>query len=33
MLAAAQAPVTSFTRLNSRLKAGDTVWVTDAPGP
>ena len=30
--AAAQAPVTSFDQLNTRLKPGDTVWVTDAQG-
>ena len=30
--ATAQEPVTSFDRLNTRLKAGDTVWVTDAQG-
>jgi hypothetical protein len=31
-LAAAQAPVTSFDQLNTRLKPGDTVWVTDGQG-
>jgi hypothetical protein len=31
-LAAAQEPVTSFDRLNTRLKPGDTVWLTDAQG-
>jgi len=31
-LAAAQAPVTSFDQLNTRLKPGDTIWVTDAQG-
>ena len=30
--AAAQAPVRSFDQLNTRLKAGDTVYVTDAQG-
>ena len=30
--AAAQAPVTSFDQLNTRLKPGDTVWVTDGQG-
>jgi hypothetical protein len=30
--AAAQQPVKSFDQLNTRLKAGDTVWVTDAQG-
>ena len=29
---AAQEPVTSFDQLNTRLKVGDTVWVTDAHG-
>ena len=29
---AAQEPVKSFDQLNTRLKAGDTVWVTDAQG-
>jgi len=31
-LAAAQEPVKSFDQLNTRLKPGDTVWVTDAQG-
>jgi hypothetical protein len=31
-LAAAQEPVKSFDQLNTRLKVGDTVWVTDAQG-
>jgi hypothetical protein len=31
-LAAAQEPVTSFDQLNTRLKPGDKVWVTDAQG-
>ena len=31
-LAAAQEPVTSFDQLNTRLKVGDTVWITDAQG-
>lgn len=31
-LAAAQEPVKSFDQLNTRLKAGDTVRVTDAQG-
>ena len=31
-LSAAQEPVTSFDQLNTRLKVGDTVWVTDAQG-
>jgi len=30
--AAAQEPVKSFDQLNTRLKVGDTVWVTDAQG-
>jgi hypothetical protein len=30
--AAAQEPVRSFDQLNTRLKVGDTVWVTDASG-
>jgi len=30
--ATAQEPVTSFDRLNTRLKVGDTIWVTDAQG-
>ena len=29
---AAQQPVRSFDQLNTRLKPGDTVWVTDAGG-
>jgi hypothetical protein len=29
---AAQEPVTAFDQLNTRLKPGDTVWVTDAQG-
>jgi hypothetical protein len=29
---AAQDPVMSFDQLNTRLKVGDTVWVTDAQG-
>ena len=31
-LSAAQEPVQSFDQLNTRLKVGDTVWVTDAEG-
>jgi hypothetical protein len=31
-LAAAQEPVKSFDQLNTRLKPGDTVWVTDMQG-
>jgi hypothetical protein len=31
-LAAAQEPVTSFDQLNTRLRVGDTVWVTDVQG-
>ena len=31
-IAAAQEPVTSFDQLDTRLKPGDTVWVTDAQG-
>jgi len=31
-LVAAQEPVKSFDQLNTRLKVGDTVWVTDAQG-
>jgi hypothetical protein len=31
-LAAAQEPVQSFDQLNTRLKAGGKVWVTDAQG-
>jgi hypothetical protein len=30
--ALAQQPVRSFDQLNTRLKAGDTVWITDAQG-
>jgi hypothetical protein len=30
--AAAQEPVRSFDQLNTRLKPGDTVWVTDMQG-
>ena len=30
--AGAQEPVKSFDQLNTRLKVGDTVWVTDAQG-
>jgi hypothetical protein len=30
--AAAQEPVRSFDQLDTRLKAGDTVWVADASG-
>jgi len=30
--ASAQEPVRSFEELNTRLKVGDTVWVTDALG-
>ena len=30
--AMAQEPVRDFTQLNTRLKPGDTVWVTDAAG-
>jgi hypothetical protein len=29
---AAQKPVTSFDQLDTRLKPGDTVWVTDGQG-
>jgi hypothetical protein len=32
VVATAQEPVTSFDQLNTRLKVGDTVWVTDAQG-
>jgi len=32
VMAAAQDPVKSFDLLNTRLKPGDTVWVTDAEG-
>jgi hypothetical protein len=31
-LAAAQEPVRDFSQLDTRLKPGDTVWVTDAQG-
>ena len=31
-LAAAQEPVRDFAQLNTRLKPGDTVWVTDSQG-
>jgi len=31
-LAAAQEPVRTFDQLDTRLKPGDTVWVTDAQG-
>ena len=31
-LAAAQEPVRDFTQLNTRLRPGDTIWVTDAQG-
>ena len=31
-VAAAQEPVASFDQLNTRLKPGDTIWVTDAQG-
>ena len=31
-LSTAQEPVKSFDQLNTRLKPGDTVWVTDAAG-
>ena len=31
-LGAAQEPVTSFDQLNTRLKVGNEVWVTDAQG-
>jgi hypothetical protein len=30
--ATAQEPVMSFDQLNTRLKIGDTIWVTDAQG-
>jgi hypothetical protein len=30
--AAAQEPVRSFDQLNTRLKPGDTIWITDAQG-
>ena len=32
LVAAAQEPVTSFDQLNTRLKIGDTIYVTDAQG-
>ena len=32
LAAAAQEPVTSFDQLNTRLKIGDTIYVTDAQG-
>jgi len=32
VLAAAQEPVRSFDQLDTRLKPGDTIWVTDAQG-
>ena len=31
-IAAAQEPVKAFDQLDTRLKPGDTVWVTDAQG-
>ena len=31
-LAAAQEPVKSFDQLNTRLRPGDSVWITDAQG-
>jgi hypothetical protein len=31
-LAAAQEPIKSFDQLNTRLKVGDTIYVTDAQG-
>ena len=31
-LAAAQEPVRDFAQLNTRLRPGDTIWVTDAQG-
>jgi len=31
-LAAAQEPVKSFDQLNTRVKVGDTLWVTDGQG-
>ena len=31
-MAAAQEPVASFDLLNTRLRVGDAVWVTDAKG-
>ena len=30
--AMAQEPVRSFDQLNTRLKPGDTIWITDAQG-
>jgi hypothetical protein len=32
VFAMAQEPVKAFDQLNTRLKPGDTVWVTDAQG-
>jgi hypothetical protein len=32
VVTAAQEPVKSFDQLNTRLKVGDTVWVTDVQG-
>ena len=32
VLAAAQEPVRDFNQLNTRLKPGDTIWVTDGQG-
>jgi hypothetical protein len=32
LVVAAQEPVTSFDLLNTRLRPGDTVWVTDTQG-
>jgi len=32
VVATAQEPVKSFDQLNTRLKVGDTIWVTDAQG-
>ena len=31
-IAAAQEPVASFDLLSTRLKGGDTIWITDAGG-
>lgn len=31
-VASAQAPVRTFDQLDTRVKAGDTVWVTDVQG-
>ena len=31
-IAAAQEPVRDFSQLDTRLKPGDTIWVTDAQG-